>query len=191
MWFSWTTEASGWQGNLAHTHTSRTNAAVSPSGRTQWTNWSRKPTWLCWWEPTAGEISSSKPSLWAQVGSPESCVFTLHLLFFFLLSVVFCPHYMWFSRNHVSVCVCWNENRWNPLLRTDERDQMGEMLGTFGSEGMWFFCLHNHRRADSCSPGTAVVQLLGLKMAAGRVPTLFKVLPDSWFRRKDNQSTQT
>lgn len=32
--------------------------------------------------------------------------------------------------------VCWNEKRRNPLFLTDERDQMGDMLGTFGSYGM-------------------------------------------------------
>lgn len=122
-----------------------TNAAVSLCGRTQWTNWSRKPTWLCWWEPTAGEISSSKPSQWAQVGSPESCVWTSELWFSCFLwpfGLITCE----ILRNHVRVCVRWNEKWWNPLFLTDESDQMGDMLGTFGSDGMWLFCLCNHRR---------------------------------------------
>lgn len=144
-----------------------TNVAVSLSGRTQWTNWSRKPTWLCWWEPTAGEISSSKPSLWAQVGSPESCVLTLYLLlscFLWSLGLTACENF----RNGVRVCVCWNEKWWNPLFLTDERDQMADMLGTLVLIECELFCLCNHHRAELCSPGTAVMLLLELKIAAGR-----------------------
>lgn len=34
------------------------------------------------------------------------------------------------------VCVRWNEKWRNPLFLTDESEQMGDMLGTFGSDGM-------------------------------------------------------